>query len=354
MCVCMLFSFSFSVLFLCFPSSLARFLWYFLSDSQHPIHRWIDQIPRVSHQDNAELLAGERRWCVYVRVCVSVCVCVCVCVCLGVWMYVCEYVSACGKKNKEWMKMMNEWMNEWMNEKRWCVSVKLSHPRFLRQVLLRTFQHHNIDMACMLLETCGRFLYRSADTHVRCKVGYKHRHTHTLSLSLSHTHTHTYIHTCKNSPTITHSHPHFHIFIRTHTFSSSSFTLPSCIHWANIFYICFLSLAQCINFSASRIIYQLFCLTHSVSTFKIFRTVYQLFCLTHSVSTFKISRTMCQHLSFSISHVSFKKYHLQLLLDVMMKKKAAMHLDERQVWSLWNLACAEFFFFFFWFFFFFI
>eukprot|EP00039_Didymoeca_costata_P008053 m.107377 g.107377 ORF g.107377 m.107377 type:complete len:1229 (-) comp13926_c0_seq3:2125-5811(-) len=36
-------------------------------------------------------------------------------------------------------------------------------------VLLRTFKYHDIDVACSLLETCGRFLYRSADTHVRTK-----------------------------------------------------------------------------------------------------------------------------------------------------------------------------------------
>lgn len=36
--------------------------------------------------------------------------------------------------------------------------------------LLHTFRHHNIDVACNLLETCGRFLYRTGDTHVRIKL----------------------------------------------------------------------------------------------------------------------------------------------------------------------------------------
>jgi len=38
------------------------------------------------------------------------------------------------------------------------------------QVLLRLFKGHSLDTACALLESCGRFLYRSADTHVRTKL----------------------------------------------------------------------------------------------------------------------------------------------------------------------------------------
>eukprot|EP01116_Phalansterium_solitarium_P000218 TRINITY_DN10128_c0_g1_i1.p1 TRINITY_DN10128_c0_g1~~TRINITY_DN10128_c0_g1_i1.p1 ORF type:complete len:1390 (-),score=694.08 TRINITY_DN10128_c0_g1_i1:248-4417(-) len=34
---------------------------------------------------------------------------------------------------------------------------------------LDDFAHHNVDVACNLLETCGRFLYRSPETHVRTK-----------------------------------------------------------------------------------------------------------------------------------------------------------------------------------------
>eukprot|EP01105_Mastigella_eilhardi_P015864 TRINITY_DN362_c3_g1_i2.p1 TRINITY_DN362_c3_g1~~TRINITY_DN362_c3_g1_i2.p1 ORF type:complete len:651 (-),score=218.64 TRINITY_DN362_c3_g1_i2:748-2700(-) len=34
---------------------------------------------------------------------------------------------------------------------------------------LDDFAHHNIDVACNLLETCGQFLYRSPETHVRTK-----------------------------------------------------------------------------------------------------------------------------------------------------------------------------------------
>lgn len=36
-----------------------------------------------------------------------------------------------------------------------------------RQACLDDFTHHNIDVACNLLETCGRFLYRSPETTVR-------------------------------------------------------------------------------------------------------------------------------------------------------------------------------------------
>lgn len=35
------------------------------------------------------------------------------------------------------------------------------------KVLLANFTHHNIDMACNLLETCGRFLYRSPESYPR-------------------------------------------------------------------------------------------------------------------------------------------------------------------------------------------
>lgn len=35
------------------------------------------------------------------------------------------------------------------------------------QACLDDFTHHNIDVACNLLETCGRFLYRSPETTVR-------------------------------------------------------------------------------------------------------------------------------------------------------------------------------------------
>ncbi|TPP48789.1 Regulator of nonsense transcripts 2 [Fasciola gigantica] len=36
--------------------------------------------------------------------------------------------------------------------------------------LLPQFVHHNIEMACALLDTCGRFLYRSSSSHLRTKV----------------------------------------------------------------------------------------------------------------------------------------------------------------------------------------
>ena len=38
------------------------------------------------------------------------------------------------------------------------------------QMLLFDFTHHNIEMACSLLESCGRYLYRTVDSHQRVKV----------------------------------------------------------------------------------------------------------------------------------------------------------------------------------------
>ncbi|BFZ08917.1 hypothetical protein BsWGS_11954 [Bradybaena similaris] len=38
------------------------------------------------------------------------------------------------------------------------------------KMLMFEFRHHNIEMACALLESCGRFLYRSPDSHYRTKI----------------------------------------------------------------------------------------------------------------------------------------------------------------------------------------
>jgi regulator of nonsense transcripts 2 len=38
------------------------------------------------------------------------------------------------------------------------------------KTLLSDFRHHNIEMCCNLLETCGRFLYRSTDCHRRAEI----------------------------------------------------------------------------------------------------------------------------------------------------------------------------------------
>uniref|UniRef100_T1K5D5 Uncharacterized protein n=1 Tax=Tetranychus urticae TaxID=32264 RepID=T1K5D5_TETUR len=35
---------------------------------------------------------------------------------------------------------------------------------------LNDFVHHHIEMACNLLETCGRYLFRSPDSHQCCKL----------------------------------------------------------------------------------------------------------------------------------------------------------------------------------------
>lgn len=38
------------------------------------------------------------------------------------------------------------------------------------KTLLSDLKHHNIEMTCNLLETCGRYLYRTQDTHQRMKL----------------------------------------------------------------------------------------------------------------------------------------------------------------------------------------
>nr|XP_033814193.1 regulator of nonsense transcripts 2 [Geotrypetes seraphini]XP_033814194.1 regulator of nonsense transcripts 2 [Geotrypetes seraphini] len=38
------------------------------------------------------------------------------------------------------------------------------------KMLLSEFSHHHIEMACTLLETCGRYLFRSPDSHLRTSV----------------------------------------------------------------------------------------------------------------------------------------------------------------------------------------
>ena len=45
-----------------------------------------------------------------------------------------------------------------------------SEALFCLKQLLFDFNHHHIEMACTLLDTCGRFLYRSPDSHHRCKI----------------------------------------------------------------------------------------------------------------------------------------------------------------------------------------
>lgn len=45
-----------------------------------------------------------------------------------------------------------------------------SEALFCLKMLLFDFTHHYIEMACNLLETCGRFLFRSPDAHQRTKV----------------------------------------------------------------------------------------------------------------------------------------------------------------------------------------
>uniref|UniRef100_A0A8C7M3Q5 Regulator of nonsense transcripts 2 n=1 Tax=Oncorhynchus kisutch TaxID=8019 RepID=A0A8C7M3Q5_ONCKI len=59
------------------------------------------------------------------------------------------------------------------------------------KMLLSDFSHHHIEMACTLLETSGRFLFRSPDSHLR------------TSVLLVHTHMHAHAHTAMNARTCT-------------------------------------------------------------------------------------------------------------------------------------------------------
>ena len=55
-------------------------------------------------------------------------------------------------------------------------------------MLVEDFTHHNIEMACNLLEVCGRFLYRSEDSHIRTKnllVSCPKKHIHVLTMQIS-------------------------------------------------------------------------------------------------------------------------------------------------------------------------
>ncbi|KAG2285283.1 hypothetical protein Bca52824_044887 [Brassica carinata] len=46
-------------------------------------------------------------------------------------------------------------------------SILFAYGRNTSNACLDDFSHHNIDVACNLLETCGRFLYRSPETTLR-------------------------------------------------------------------------------------------------------------------------------------------------------------------------------------------
>lgn len=50
------------------------------------------------------------------------------------------------------------------------VSFSIVNVDVFWQMLMFDFRHHNIEMACALLESCGRFLYRSPDSHYRTKI----------------------------------------------------------------------------------------------------------------------------------------------------------------------------------------
>lgn len=45
-----------------------------------------------------------------------------------------------------------------------------SEALFCLKMLLFDFSHHHIEMACAMMETAGRFLYRSPESHRRAKI----------------------------------------------------------------------------------------------------------------------------------------------------------------------------------------
>jgi regulator of nonsense transcripts 2 len=45
-----------------------------------------------------------------------------------------------------------------------------SEALFCLKQLLFDFSHHHIEMACTLVEACGRFLFRSPESHQRTKI----------------------------------------------------------------------------------------------------------------------------------------------------------------------------------------
>ncbi|ELR24703.1 MIF4G domain containing protein [Acanthamoeba castellanii str. Neff] len=83
--------------------------------------------------------------------------------------------------------MLEEEFNYFMRKKdQMMIETKLKNIRFLGELVkfrvcplhlifnclkecLDDFLHHNIEVACALLDQCGRFLYRNPETHVRAK-----------------------------------------------------------------------------------------------------------------------------------------------------------------------------------------
>lgn len=45
-----------------------------------------------------------------------------------------------------------------------------SEALFCMKMVLFDFSHHHIEMACALMESAGRFLYRSPESHRRTKI----------------------------------------------------------------------------------------------------------------------------------------------------------------------------------------
>ena len=43
----------------------------------------------------------------------------------------------------------------------------ISSMKMITRLLSEQFTHHNIEIACSLVECCGRYLFRSADTHLK-------------------------------------------------------------------------------------------------------------------------------------------------------------------------------------------
>lgn len=61
----------------------------------------------------------------------------------------------------------------WPDDKVYFISLAIKFSMCFAvsfQLLMSDFTHHNIEMACSFLESCGRFLYRHPESHHRMKV----------------------------------------------------------------------------------------------------------------------------------------------------------------------------------------
>jgi regulator of nonsense transcripts 2 len=45
-----------------------------------------------------------------------------------------------------------------------------SEALFCLKMLIFDFAHHQIEMSCTIMETCGRYMYRTKESHQRTKI----------------------------------------------------------------------------------------------------------------------------------------------------------------------------------------